>query len=66
MSRKEIIAEIIYTTILRGFIMLFGAFICAFFGVVGKLIAIVAVGLYIYSVVDEVKLFIEAYQEAEH
>ena len=66
MSRKELMAEIIYTTILRGFIMLYAAFICAIFGIVGKLIAVGIVGLYIYSVVDEVRLFIEAYREADH
>lgn len=66
MSRKELVAEIIYTTLLRGFLMLFGAFVCAIFGVIGKLIAIGIVGVYIYTVIDEVRLFIEAYGEVKH
>lgn len=66
MSRKQLVAEIIYTTLIRGFLMLFAAFICTFFGVIGRLIAVWLVGEYVYSVVDEVKLFVEAYREAEH
>ena len=46
--------------------MLFAAFICAFWGVIGRLLAVCIVGLYIYTVVDEVKLFREAYKEADH
>lgn len=66
MSTKELVVEIIYTTILRGFCMLHAVFICVIFGIVGKLMAVSIVGLYIYSIVDEVKLFIEAYYEVEH
>lgn len=46
--------------------MLYAAFVCAIFGVIGRLIAVWIVGLYIYTVIDEVKLFIEAYREADH
>lgn len=66
MSRKGLIVEIIFTTLARGFLMLFAAFICAFWGVIGRLLAVCIVGLYIYTVIDEVKLFREAYKEADH
>lgn len=32
----------------------------------GLIIAVCFIGLYIYSVIDEVRLFIEAYREADH
>lgn len=66
MSKKELVTEIIYTTLLRGFLMLFGAFVFAIVGMIGKLIAIGIAGLYIYTVIDEFRLFREAYREAEH
>ena len=66
MSRKALVAEIIFIPLIRGFFMLSFAFLCAIFGVIGRLIAVWIVGLYIYTVIDEVKLFIEAYQEADH
>lgn len=66
MSRKQLVAEIIIVPCIRGIFMLGLACLCAIFGVIGKLIAIGIVGLYIYTVVDEVKLFREAYNEVDH
>ena len=72
MTRKQLIIEIIYTTIIRGVL----TFMFAFLGIgidylhrwfmpFGLIIAVYFIGLYIYSVIDEVRLFIEAYREAE-
>lgn len=66
MSRRELVVEIIYTTILRGFFILLLAFICVIFGIWGRLIAVCIVGLYIYTIIDEVRLFSAAYHEADH
>lgn len=66
MSRKQLVAEIIIIPLIRGFLMLGLALICAIFGVIGRLIAVCLVGLYVYTVIDEVKLFREAYKEADH
>lgn len=66
MSRKQLVIEIIFTTLVRGFFMLLPALIFAIFGIIGKLIAIGIVGVYIYTVIDEVHLFKEAYREAKY
>lgn len=66
MSRKQLVVEIITIPLIRGILMLGLACVFAIFGIVGKLIALGITALYIYTVVDEVKLFIEAYHEADH
>lgn len=73
MTRKQLIAEIIYTTIIRGVLTFMFAFMCigmdclhTWFRPFGLIIAVCFIGLYIYSVIDEVRLFFEAYREAKH
>lgn len=73
MTRKQLIAEISITTMIRGILTFISAFLCVgmdylhrWFMPFGLIIAVCFIGIYIYSVIDEVRLFIEAYREAKH
>lgn len=73
MTRKQLIAEIIIIPTLRGILTAMFVFMCigtdylhTWLMPFGLIIAVCFIGIYIYSVIDEVRLFIEAYREAKH
>lgn len=73
MTKKQLIVESIYTTIIRGILIFMFAFLSIgidylheWFMPAGLIIAVCFIGIYIYSVIDEVRLFIEEYREAKY
>ena len=73
MTRKQLIAEIIINTTIRSILTFMFAFLCVSIDYLnrwlipfGLIMAVCFIGIYIYSVIDEVRLFIEAYREAKH
>ena len=72
-TRKQLITEIIITTIIRGILTFMFAFVCVSIDYLhrwlmplGLIMAVCFIGIYIYSVIAEFRLFIEAYREVKH